>query len=89
MNGKVLEPVEIEPRILHCPFNHTNCIQKRCALYINLTVNEPSSIAGIGRQTVKQLCVFVALLEINILTLNKPPMMLQPGQIPNSPIRGK
>ena len=89
MNEKLSESVPgMNLPVLHCPLNHTNCIQERCALWVNLTINQPSTITGVRTQVTKPLCVFVALLEANILQLNKPPAML-PVNLPNIPIRGE
>jgi len=74
MNKKLPGPVPLaEPLIRHCPLNHTACIQFKCALFVNLNVAQPSEITGVGKTKTMAVCVFIALLELGILQLNKMP----------------
>ena len=80
MNDRVPTPLpDGGPR--HCPLNHTNCLGIKCAFWIELTVKQPSPITGVQHLQAKNMCVFVAQLEISILTLNKPVAISPAGGI--------
>ena len=80
MNKKLQEPIpETKPLIPHCPFLKQNCTQFRCALFVNLNVAQPSEITGASKIKTMSTCVFVALLELGILQLNKMPQSKMPN----------
>ena len=72
MNDKSKEPIPPKETLLHCPFNHTACIQERCALWVNLSGTLSSPIAGGEKRVSESLCAFHALLKMGLLLLNKP-----------------
>jgi len=81
MNDKSQQPIPPETeQPKRCPFNHTNCIGDKCALWVSISGNV---IAGGKQQRVSQsMCAFQALLTLQVQSLNKPQSHLQGLTIP-------
>lgn len=65
----------------HCPFNHTNCIEDRCALWVMMTTHTQGPIPEVRQKQEVGVCTFVALLQAAVASANKPPMMMAPAQM--------
>jgi len=68
--------IENQPK--HCPFNHTNCLADRCALWVELTTHTQGPIPEVQNKTVLGMCVFIANLQATVAGANKPPVMMAP-----------
>ena len=90
---ELAKPEPLAGQMRHCPLlkqsHHLlHCIRERCVFWVGVTVNQPSLISGMVTQTQKSSCVFIALLEISILSLNKPAVIM-PGGSTRIPLGGK
>ena len=72
MNDKSKEPIPPKVIPLHCPINHTNCIERRCVFWVSLSGILSSPITGGEKRVSEYLCTFHALLKMGLLMLNKP-----------------
>ena len=66
--------MENQPK--HCPFNHTNCLGERCALWVELTVHTPGPIPEVQQTHVSGVCVFQAQAQAMAAMVNRPSMVL-------------